>query len=552
MTAAIDITAEQRKTLLVLLRRSIPGVAVWAYGSRVKWTARPNSDLDLVAFTTPEQRPLVSELIEALAESELPFLVDLHVWDEVPERFQHIIRKEYVTLQDASRLESESVVVGEWQRYEVSQLIEDDKLVIGDGYRAKNDELAPAGLPFARAGNIKDGFQFNEADHFPEANLAKVGDKISQPGDVVFTSKGTVGRFAFVKQDTTRFVYSPQLCFWRSLDHKVIHPRFLYYWMCGREFFVQFKGVAGQTDMAEYVSLTDQRRMHVTLPSEGEQRAIAGVLGSLDDKIELNRRTSRTAEGMARAIFRAWFVDFEPVKAKAAGARSFPGMPQEAFDALTARLINSEMGPLPEGWTTKALYDTATYVNGAAFKNGDFCERRTGLPVAKIAELKYGISGQTQYSQRHLEPSQRIDTGDMLYSWSGSPDTSLDVFLWTKGPALLNQHIFKVVTTTITQKRFVYYLLRHLRPELVESARNKQTTGLGHVTVKDMKRLRVVDPPDTFVLAFDMLVGPIFDKCFSHVMESGRIAALRDYLLPKLLSGEVQVTAAEKLAEEPL
>lgn len=100
MTAAIDITAGQRKTLLALLRQFIPGIAVWAYGSRVKWTARPNSDLDLVAFTTPAQRSLVSELKEALSESDLPFLVDFHVWEEVPERFHEIIRKEHVVLQE--------------------------------------------------------------------------------------------------------------------------------------------------------------------------------------------------------------------------------------------------------------------------------------------------------------------------------------------------------------------------------------------------------------------------------------------------------------------
>jgi len=113
MTAAIDITAGQRKTLLALLRRYIPGVAVWAYGSRVKWTARPNSDLDLVAFTTPEQQPLVSELKEALAESDLPFPVDFHVWDEVPECFHEIIRKEYVVLQEVRQPERGSGMAGE-------------------------------------------------------------------------------------------------------------------------------------------------------------------------------------------------------------------------------------------------------------------------------------------------------------------------------------------------------------------------------------------------------------------------------------------------------
>ncbi|MDE3140287.1 MAG: restriction endonuclease subunit S, partial [Pseudomonadota bacterium] len=243
------------------------------------------------------------------------------------------------------------VMAGEWQRHEVSKLIEAGTLLIGDGYRAKNDELGDHGLPFARAGNINDGFQFKDADHFPEGNLARVGNKVSRPGDVVFTSKGTVGRFAFVRPSTQRFVYSPQLCFWRALDASVIEPGFLFYWMFGREFFVQFKGVAGQTDMAEYVSLTDQRRMHITLPPIHEQRAIAHILGTLDDKIELNRRMSETLEAMARALFKAWFVDFEPVRAKHALSKvegiegrwqrgqSLPGLPAHLYDLFPDRLV---------------------------------------------------------------------------------------------------------------------------------------------------------------------------------------------------------------------
>src|SRR5688572_23172656 len=204
------------------------------------------------------------------------------MWLVSPKWLRAIYGRRTINFQRERQPRSWRSGMSEWKRFAVADLLADKKIVIGDGYRAKNEELSSIGLPFARAGNINCGFQFKDADHFPEVDLPRVGNKVSQPGDVVFTSKGTVGRFALVRENTQRFVYSPQLCFWRATDERAIDSRFLYYWMYGREFFLQYKGVAGQTDMAEYVSLGDQRRMHITLPDISEQRAIASVLGALD------------------------------------------------------------------------------------------------------------------------------------------------------------------------------------------------------------------------------------------------------------------------------
>ena len=278
----------------------------------------------------------------------------------------------------------------------------------------------------------------------------------------------------------------------------------------------------------------------VPLPPLAEQKAIASILGALDDKIELNRRMNSTLEGMARALFQSWFVDFDPVRAKLDGRKP------EGMDKATAALFpdafqESPIGNIPKGWNAIPLYDTAQWVNGAAFRSEDFCATGEGLPVIKIAELKDGISAQTKWCQRTAGPNQIIATGDLLYSWSGSPDTSLEAFLWSGGCGMLNQHIFKVISPTAAEKRFVYYLLHYLRPVLVETARNKQTTGLGHVTIADMKRLLVCLPSKAVLAAFDRNIAPIFDKAFNNTLESRTLATLRDTLLPKLLSGELSV-----------
>ncbi len=141
MTDEIDLTAEQRTTLSDLLRQFLPGVAVWAYGSRVKWTARPNSDLDLVAFPTPTQRPQVAELKAALAESNLPFPVDLHVWDDVPERFREIIRKEYVVVQEGKEQVSGSNMAG-WKDITLG-----DFVALQRGHDLTEPERRPGNIP---------------------------------------------------------------------------------------------------------------------------------------------------------------------------------------------------------------------------------------------------------------------------------------------------------------------------------------------------------------------------------------------------------------------
>ena len=184
----------------------------------------------------------------------------------------------------------------------IGDLVRRGYLEVGDGYRAKNSELSSSGLPFARAGNLKAGFDFAGADCFPAARISAVGAKVSRPGDVVFTSKGTVGRLTYVHVTTPQFVYSPQLCYWRVTDSAVIDSRWLYRWMQFGEFRDQCDEVKGQTDMADYVSLRDQQTMCLSLPDIGIQRVLGDVLGSLAERVELNRRMNGTLAALRDAL----------------------------------------------------------------------------------------------------------------------------------------------------------------------------------------------------------------------------------------------------------
>jgi type I restriction enzyme S subunit len=165
-------------------------------------------------------------------------------------------------------------------RATAAHLINEGVLEIGDGYRAKNSELGEPGLPFIRAGDLTSGFDTRGADVLLQDSVARAGNKVSRPGDVAFTSKGTIGRFARVTEFTQPFVYSPQVCFWRSLDRHRLEPAILYCWMQSDDLKSQIDAVAGQTDMAPYVSLRDQRAMEVPV-FDKSQTALARRLDVL-------------------------------------------------------------------------------------------------------------------------------------------------------------------------------------------------------------------------------------------------------------------------------
>ena len=358
------------------------------------------------------------------------------------------------------------------------------------------------------------------------------------PG-VILGRKGVVGSVYYVDGD-----YWPHDTTLWVKDFKGNVPQFVYY------FFRSFAPILATMDVGSANPTLNRNHVHpikVIWPSVRWQNGIASVLGALDDKIDLNRRMNETLEAMARAIFKDWFVDFGPVRAKAEGRP--PYLAPELWSLFPDALDDEDK---PIGWKMVPIYDIAQYDNGAAYKDIYFTDDRTGMPVVRIGELKNGITGQTNFTNTDLGARYRIDTGDILFSWSGSPDTSIDIFIWDKGKAVLNQHIFVVRENGAATKMFTFFQLKALKSTFIEIARNKQTTGLGHVTAGDMKRLLVCKPMGSVAKAFDAQAQPIFDRILSAMTESHVLVQLRDFLLPKLMSGEIRLNDAERAVENAL
>lgn len=273
----------------------------------------------------------------------------------------------------------------------------------------------------------------------------------------------------------------------------------------------------------------------IVVPMPDEQCAIANILGTLDDKIEQNLRTAQALERLAQAIFRAWFVDFEPIKAKAAGVTSFPSMPQPVFNDLPTRFADFDIGPVPEEWETKSIASIATFLNGLALQK--YPPRGDGedLRVIKIAQLRKGSTEGASWANGDVPEQYVVGDGDLLFSWSGT----LEASYWFGGKGALNQHLFKVSSSRFPSWFCFHWIRQHL-PWFRTIASSKATT-MGHIKRGHLKETLVVVPPKEILCEANEVFNPIHDLFGQLMIESRKLAAMRDALLPKLLSGEVRV-----------
>ena len=171
---------------------------------------------------------------------------------------------------------------------------------------------------------------------------------------------------------------------------------------------------------------------------------------------------------------------------------------------------------------THALYELANWRNGLAFRNINFSE--CGKPIIKIAELKNGITDQTKFTMDEFDGSVALSKGDMLFSWSGNPETSIDVFYYDLPDGWLNQHIFKVTPRDIDGS-FLFYILKYLKPTFTAISSNKQTTGLGHVTVRDLKELQVQIPPRSVQTKIAGILSSFDDRIYINAKINHHLAA---------------------------
>jgi type I restriction enzyme, S subunit len=349
------------------------------------------------------------------------------------------------------------------------------------------------------------GFDFAGLERFHTERADSLSSKFGRPGDVVITTKGnSVGRVGWVPTSAPEFVYSPHLTFWRSLDHKVVNQRYLYFWSRSDAFRQQLQEFAFGTDMAPYLSLRDQLRMRIDLPDSATQLAVAEVLGALDDKV--------TANATITAV----------------------------TDALSATYYQVAVAAEPTA--SAPLSSLAEFVNGRAFTKD---ATGTGRVVVRIAELNSGIGASTVYNDLEVADRHLARPGDLLFAWSGS----LTVHRWYRPGAIINQHIFKVLPKNVPMW-VVRGALGHKLAEFKAIAADKATT-MGHIQRHHLDEPVAVLSHEE-IARMNELMSSLWDRALAAEQESLRLIETRDTLLPLLMSGKVRVKDARLAAEKVL
>lgn len=355
-------------------------------------------------------------------------------------------------------------------------------------------------------------------------------------GDLFYSREGTYFGIAAEVPPDCEVCLGQRMVLLRPNPARV-HGRFLRYWLNSPTMSRFVRGFRDGT-VAERLNLSTIRALPVVLPPLSEQRAIACILGSLDDKIELNRRMNQTLEGIARAIFKSWFVDFDPVHAKAESRD--PGLPSEIADLFPSSFVDSELGPIPEGWEAGSFGDVVSQRS-----------QRVGQGHAVV--LSAVATGKLVRSDQHFDKR--------VYSENTAKYLAVEQWDFAYNPSRINigsigmleqallgavSPVYVVFRPSPAYRWFVYFSLRRadVRSWISTLASGSVRQSL---SFKDFTSIPRVVPPLSVIAQFDRIWNPIREAMAANTNATGTLAALRDTLLPKLISGELRVPDAERI-----
>lgn len=540
----IDIHPDHWAIVRDILQTQVPQYPVWAFGSRATWKAKEFSDLDLAIITeTPLPLDVMASLREAFSDSDLPWKVDVVDWASTSAAFREIIERDKVVVQEGQ------AVAGEWKECSLGEIF---KVKHGFAFKGEFFTDEPKETVLVTPGNFAIGGGFQEGK-WKYYNGPLLEEYILRPGQIIVTmtdlskESDTLGYAARVPKNSITWLHNQRiglLEFKSKLDNS---PNFFLYLLRTREYRSWVIGSATGTTV-KHTSPGRIESFKTHIPPLGEQRAIAHVLGALDDKIDLNRRMNATLEAMARALFKDWFVDFGPTRAKLEGRA--PYLSPDLWALFPDRLDEEEK---PEGWEISTIGEEARVVGGStpSTKQPEFWDGGINWVTPKDLSI--------QTAPVLLETARTITDAGLMKISSGllpvgtvllSSRAPIGYIAISEIPVAINQGFIAMICNRRISNIFVWlWTLENMAGILAKA--NGST--FQEISKSNFRPLSVFVSPERLLAAFDSIVGPLYRRIVQNECESRTLAQTRDLLLPKLMSGEIRLNPAdfEVLADTP-
>ena len=441
-----------------------------------------------------------------------------------------------------------------------------DYAKVQGGYAYKSKDFSDTGIPVLKIKNVgKGNLIYSEVSYVNESFIDTTSSFVTKEGDVLISMTGSninqpdsmVGRVARVSKDDPISLINQRVGRIIITDEEAVDLRFLYYILSQYE--VQYYLVSNATGSANQVNINGKLIESIKVPDYNlnTQKKIAHILSTLDDKIELNRKMNQTLEEMAQALFKSWFVDFDPVHLKAGcksdaelerGAREL-GISKEVVELFPSEFEESELGMIPKGWSYDSLANYISVTKGKSYKSAELGESTTALVTLKsfLRGGGYRTDGIKPYTGKYKD-EQVVQPGELIMAYTdvtqaadiiGKPaivikDESIDTLV-----ASLDVGIVRVKSQAVNIM-FLYHLFKTKRFQGYILGYTSGTTVL-HLAKGWFDSYKILLPKQEIMDTFNKLVKPLFKQLQLNIEEESSLQKTRDTLLPKLLSGEIEV-----------
>lgn len=387
-----------------------------------------------------------------------------------------------------------------------AQMIEEPKDGNHGNIHPKSTDYVTQGIPFIMANDLVNGrVDYQHCAYISEKQAKTLKKGFSRPGDVLLTHKATIGRTAIVTDDYETIILTPQVTYYRT--KKGILNRYLKYYFDCAYFQSILANWAGAGSTRAYLGISAQKKLPILLPPLEIQKKIAKVLSALDDKIELNNQINKNLEEQAQALYNSWFVDFEPFG-----------------------------GVMPADWAQADIYSLAEVIYGAPFASKYFNNTGDGIPIIRIRDLKEQ-KFITYTTEKHSK-GYLLQKGDIVVGMDGE----FRPYIWGNSQAWLNQRVCVFKNKRPNGKAFLYYTIK---PLLLAIEQTQVATTVIHIGKKDFDLFKVALPANEILDKFDNITTPIIDQIVQNTFENKILCDIRETLLPKLMSGEIDVDNVE-------